>query len=59
MRVQKNINDEMVCKDEIVKFFEDAGYNNVEIIGDRLIFTTGEDVINWDIRDGIKFMKGV
>jgi len=31
--------------DEIIRFFEDAGYNNVEIIGNRLLFTTGEDVI--------------
>jgi len=45
-------------KDEIVKFFEDAGYNNVEIVGDRLIFTTGEDVNNWSIQEAINFING-
>ena len=44
-------------KDEIIRFFEDAGYNNVEIIGNRLLFTTGEDVINWDVKEAIKFMN--
>lgn len=44
--------------DEIIRFFEEAGYNNVEIIGNRLLFTTGEDVINWSIEDAINFMKG-
>jgi len=42
--------------DEIIKFFEDAGYNNVEIIGNRLIFTTGEDINNWSIEEAIKFI---
>lgn len=46
-----------MTKQDIIKFFEDAGYNNVEIIGDRIIFTTGEDVINWSIKETIKFMK--
>ena len=45
-------------KDEIVKFFDDAGYNNVEIVGDRLIFTTGEDVNNWSIQEAINFING-
>jgi hypothetical protein len=43
---------------EIIRFFEDAGYNNVEIIGDRLIFTTGENVINWSIQEAINFING-
>ena len=43
--------------DEIIRFFENIGYNNVEIIGNRLLFTTGEDVINWDIKEAIKFMN--
>ena len=44
--------------DEIIRFFEDAGYNNVEIIGNRLLFTTGEDVINWSIQEAINFING-
>jgi len=51
-------NMENYNKDEIVKFFEDAGYNNVEIVGDRLIFTTGEDVNNWSIQEAINFING-
>lgn len=43
--------------DEIIRFFEDAGYNNVEIIGNRLLFTTGEDVINWSIQEAINFIN--
>jgi len=43
-------------KDELIRFFEDAGYDNVEIIGNRLLFTTGEDVINWSIQEAIKFI---
>ena len=43
--------------DEIIRFFEDAGYNNVEIIGNRLLFTTGEDVINWSIQEVINFIN--
>lgn len=46
-----------MTKQDIIKFFEDAGYNNVEIIGDRIIFTTGEDVINWSIKEAIKFLQ--
>lgn len=44
--------------DEIIRFFEDTGYNNVEIIGNRLLFTTGEDVINWSIQEAINFING-
>lgn len=44
--------------DEIIRFFEDAGYNNVEIIGNRLLFTTGENVINWSIQEAINFING-
>lgn len=43
--------------DEIIRFFEDAGYNNVEIIGNRLLFTTGEDVINWSIQEAINYIN--
>jgi len=43
--------------DDIIKFFEDAGYNNVEIIGGRLLFTTGDVVINWSIEEAIKFLQ--
>lgn len=43
--------------DKIIRFFEDAGYNNVEIIGNRLLFTTGEDVINWSIQEAINFIN--
>ncbi len=42
---------------DIIRFFEDAGYSNVEIIGNRLLFTTGEDVINWSIKEAIKFLQ--
>ena len=45
-------------KDEILKFFEEAGYDNVEIVGNRLLFTTGEDIFNWSIQEAINFMKG-
>lgn len=41
----------------IIRFFEDCGYNNVEVIGDRLIFTTGEDVINYSLQESINFIK--
>ncbi len=44
-------------KEQLIKFFEDAGYNNVEIIGNRLLFTTGEDVINLSIKEAINFIK--
>jgi tricorn protease-like protein len=43
--------------DEIIKFFEDAGYSNVEIVGDRLLFTSGEDVHNWSLNEAIKFIE--
>jgi len=43
--------------DEIIRFFENE-YNNVEIIGDRLIFTTGEDIYNFSVEEAINFMKG-
>ena len=42
--------------DEIIRFFENE-YNNVEIIGDRLIFTTGEDIYNFSVEEAINFMK--
>lgn len=42
--------------DEIIRFFEDE-YNNVEIIGDRLIFTTGDNVYNFSVEEAINFMK--
>ena len=42
--------------DDIINFFEDAGYNNVEIIGNRLLFTTGEDINNWSIEEAIKVL---
>jgi len=45
-------------EEEIIKFFENAGYNDVEIIGDRIIFTTGEDVNNWSISEAIQFIQG-
>lgn len=45
-------------KDEILKFFEEAGYDNVEIVGNRLLFTTGEEIFNWSIQEAIKFMNG-
>jgi sugar phosphate isomerase/epimerase len=45
-------------KDEILKFFEEAGYDNVEIVGNRLLFTTGEDIYNFSIQEAINFMKG-
>ena len=44
-------------KDDIVNLFEDAGYNNVEIIGDRIIFTTGEEAYNWSINEAIEFLQ--
>ncbi len=44
--------------DEIIRFFEDAGYNNVEIIGNRLLFTTGDDIYNFSVEEAINFMKG-
>ena len=44
-------------KDEILKFFEEAGYDNVEIVGNRLLFTTGEDIYYFSIQDAIIFMK--
>jgi len=43
--------------DEIIRLFEDAGYDNVEIIGNRLLFTTGEYVINWSIQEALNFIK--
>ena len=43
--------------DDLVRLYEDAGYNNVEVIGDRLLFTTGEDVINLSIQEAINFIK--
>ena len=45
-------------KDEIIRFFEHIGYDNVEIISDRLLFTTGEEVINWSVEEAIKFIVG-
>jgi len=45
--------------DDIVKFFENAGYGNVEIIGDRIMFTTGEDVFNWGIDEAVKFLQDI
>jgi len=47
-----------MSKDELIKFFEDAGYKNVEIIADRLLFTTGEDVINLSMQEAINFIGG-
>jgi len=47
-----------MSKDELIKFFEDAGYNNVEFVGNRLLFTTGEDVINLSMQEAIKFIRG-
>ena len=47
-----------MSKDELIKLFEDAGYKNVEIIGDRLLFTTGEDVINLSMQEAINFIGG-
>ena len=47
-----------MSKDELIKFFEDAGYKNVEIIGNRLLFTTGEEVINLSIQEAINFLGG-
>lgn len=45
-------------KDEILKFFEEAGYDNVEIVGNRLLFTTGDDIyIIWSIEDAINFYE--
>lgn len=48
----------MISNDDIIKIFEDMGYCNVEIICDRIIFTTGEDVINWSMKEAIKFLQG-
>jgi len=45
-------------KDEIIRFFEDAGYHNVEVVGDRLLFTTGDEVHNWGIDEAIEFING-
>jgi hypothetical protein len=44
-------------EEELIRFFEDAGYNNVEIISDRIIFTTGEEVNNWTIEQAIEFIN--
>lgn len=38
-------------------YFENMGYCNVEIIGDRLIFTTSDNVISWSIEEVKKFMN--
>lgn len=46
----------MYSNDDIINFFDNAGYSNIEIIGDRLIFTTGEYINNWSIEEAIKFM---
>lgn len=46
-------------EEDIIRFFEDAGYNNVEIISDRIIFTTGEEVYNWSIEEAIKFINNL
>lgn len=51
--MNKNIT---IDSDLIIRFFEDIGYENVEIIGDRLLFTTGEDVMNWSIQEAINFI---
>ena len=50
---------ERFSNDDITSLFEDMGYHNVEIIGDRLIFTTGEDICNWSIEEAIKFLQGL
>ena len=47
------------CKDEIIRFFEEAGYYNVEIISDRLLFTSGDEVYNWSINEAINYIKDV
>ena len=42
--------------DDLIILYEDAGYKNVEIIGNRLLFTTGEEVINLSIQEAINFI---
>jgi|GEM_PF-4691496 len=48
-----------VSKDEIIRFFEEAGYYNVEVVGDRLLFTSGDEVFNWGINEAISYIEGV
>ena len=48
----RNYNEE-----KLIRFFEDAGYDNVEIINDRIIFTKEEEVNNWTIEDAIYFIN--
>jgi len=45
--------------DAIIRFFEDAGYYNVEVIEDRLLFTSGEEVYNWSINEAKNYIKEV
>lgn len=52
-----NKNITIYDEDEIIRFFEDAGYNNVEVIGERLLYTSGEDVINFSVNEAINFIN--